>query len=151
MNADANGKSPTSARSTTRIEAAGGGGAPAHPHLTEPRCCIIHLLLLLNYLRGVELVGQLVENASARLRHGEEPFEREWLHPRKVGARGQHAASGGAVAAKGYPLDLSLPGREHAGRFRGRLLDELAFLPFAATAEAVGRGAAGAVAALDEA
>src|SRR5215217_2594392 len=95
--------------------------------------------------------GELVEDASARLGHGKEPFEREWLHPGKVGAGGEHAASGGAVAAKGDPLDLSLPGREHARRFGGRLLDEFSFLPFAATAEAVGRGAAGAVATLDKA
>ena len=89
-----------------------------------------------DYLRGVELVGELVEDASARLGHGEEAFERERLYPGKVGAGGEHAARGGAVAAQGDPLDLSLPGREQARRLGGRLLDELAFLPSAATAEA---------------
>ena len=110
-----------------------------------------HVLVLLDHLRGVELVGELVEDASARLGHGKEPFEREPLQPGKVGAGGEHAASGGAVATQRDPFDLSLPGGEHARRFGGRLLDELAFLSFAATAEAVGRGAAGAVATLDEA
>jgi len=51
----------------------------------------------------VELVGELVEDASARLGHGKEPFERERLHPGKVGAGGEHAARGGAVAAQGGP------------------------------------------------
>ena len=118
--------------------------APARARDTLRQCppaTPVGVLALLDYLRGVELVGELVEDASARLGHGKEPFERDGLHPGKVGAGGEHAANGGAVAAQGDPLDLSLPGREQARRFGGRLLDELAFLPFTATAEAVGRGA----------
>jgi hypothetical protein len=79
------------------------------------------VLALLGDLGGVELVGELVEGASARLGHGKEPFECERLHPGKIGAGGEPAASDGPVAAQGDPLDLSLPGGEHARRFGGRL------------------------------
>lgn len=39
------------------------------------------MLVLLDYLRGVELIGEFLEGASARFGHGKEPIERERLHP----------------------------------------------------------------------
>src|SRR5688500_10919003 len=99
----------------------------------------------------VELVRQLFENAAARLGHREEALEGQRLEPGEVGARGQNASDGRPVPAEGDALDPALPRAEHAGRFGGRLLDELALLSLAAPAEAIGRRPAGTMATLDEA
>ena len=107
---------------------------------------------LLDHLRGVQLVRQLLEDPQARLGHVEEALERERLQPGEVGTRLEHARS---TAERSPPSatcsTLSRHGPSTRAASAGGGVDQLSLLLAAAAAEPVRRRAALLVAALDEA